>query len=86
MSDHPCKKSERELCLPYESQSQNSFQKPDISEVNELYGTDDEVSIHKAQGRQRRVKLNKLLKKRKQKKNNNGRDNDSNMIATLEKI
>ena len=58
-SDHPCKKSKRELRLLNSSQSQNSFQKPDISEINELYRIDKEFSIHKVQGRQRRVKINK---------------------------
>ena len=58
-SDHPCKKSKRELRSLNSSQSQNSFQKPDISEINELYHRDKEFLIHKAQGRQRRVKLNK---------------------------
>ena len=47
VSDHPCKKSKRELRWPYGSPPQNSFQKPDISEVNELYGTDDEVLLCK---------------------------------------
>ena len=58
-SDHPCKKSKRELCSLNSSQSQNSFQKPDISEINELYHRDKEFSIHKVQGQQHRVKLNK---------------------------
>ena len=62
-SDHPCKKSKRELRLLNSSQSQNSFQKPDISEINELYRIDKEFSIHKAQGQKCRVKVDKLKKK-----------------------
>ena len=67
-SIHPCKKSKRELRLLNSSQSQNSFQKPNISEINELYCTDKEFSIHKAQGQQRRVKLDKLKKNKMKKK------------------
>ena len=78
-SDHLCKKSKRELCLLNSSHSQNSFQKPDISEIIELYRIDEELSIHKAQGRQHRVKLDKLKKNGKK---NNGKDSVINMIAS----
>ena len=74
MSDWSFKKSKRGLRSPYKSQSKKPFEKSDIAETDELYGTDNEVSIHKPQERRRGVKLVKPKKeKMKEKQQLNGK-------------
>ena len=64
MSNQSFKKSERDTHSPYKSQCKKPFEKSDIAEIEQLYKTNNEVSIHKPQGKCRGVNLVEPEKKK----------------------